>query len=158
MFICQPQHLAISRAGAAYSVATALAACERRALDGGAVPFSGTMKCGGVKRAADAGRTNSARAQSRGRFFAFGALSNYHCTSEGAAVAGFVARAVTERSTVMPHCHAAVLPSPLPQSKPDNLTSAASSSCALEGTRRDYMLPSPHCAHSGQAGARLHQD
>ena len=35
---------------------------------------------------------------SRGRFYAFGALSDDHCASKGAAVAGFIASAVTERS------------------------------------------------------------
>jgi len=61
-----------------FPVATALAACEPQGLDGAA------MKAAVVKRWRKRSVPNAARAASRWRGFAFGALSNCH----GVAMAG----------------------------------------------------------------------
>jgi hypothetical protein len=64
--------------GALHVQAThAPAACERRALDGVAV-FCVAMKCDGVKRLRNRSDPNVTKAQSRGRVYAFGALSGWH--------------------------------------------------------------------------------
>ncbi|OGT34889.1 MAG: hypothetical protein A2W28_01145 [Gammaproteobacteria bacterium RBG_16_51_14] len=128
---------------------TAPAACERRALDGVAASC-GAMKREVVKRLRQRRETSVLQRRSRGRLFAFGALSDAttladsapqalgedffakgavvrwrrdrsghtwsgaisrgqfhrllrsvrcHCASEGAGLAGFIASAVTERSS-----------------------------------------------------------
>jgi hypothetical protein len=78
---------------------TAPAACERRALDGVAA-LCVAMKRDGVKRLRQRSGHTWIGAKAEGSFIAFCALSDCHCASEGAGLAGFVASAVTERSTV----------------------------------------------------------
>ena len=62
---------------------TALAACEPQGLDGVAVILGEAMKPEVVKRRRKRSGTNLARAASRWRFYAFGALSDCY----GAAMA-----------------------------------------------------------------------
>src|SRR5574340_46896 len=58
--------------------ATALAACEPQGLDGVAVGLGGAMKAAVVKRRRKRSGANVARAASRWRVYAFGALSGGH--------------------------------------------------------------------------------
>ena len=63
------------RGGARFQATTAPAACERRALDGVAASC-GAMKRDGVKRLRQRRETSVLQRGSRGRLFAFGALSD----------------------------------------------------------------------------------
>ena len=69
------------RGGARVQATTAPAACERRALDGVAASC-GAMKRDGVKRLRQRRETSVLQRRSRGRLYAFGALPDYHCTSQ----------------------------------------------------------------------------
>ncbi|MHB9100131.1 MAG: hypothetical protein ACYC2E_01235 [Sulfuricella sp.] len=55
-----------------------LAACKPQGLDGVAVMLGGAMKAAVVKRRRERSGTNYARAESRWRGYAFGALSDCH--------------------------------------------------------------------------------
>jgi len=77
---------------------TAPAACERRALDGVAASC-GAMKREVVKRLRQRSEHAWLRSESRGQFHRLLRSVRCQCDSDGAGLAGFIASAVTERST-----------------------------------------------------------
>jgi len=99
MFNCRTQCLWNGERAKHTQITIAPAACERRALDGGAVLLGVTMKGEVVKRMRQQSERIVLQSISRWQLYAFGVLSDYQCTSEGSGLAGVVASAVTERST-----------------------------------------------------------